>query len=225
VLNIKVDRLAELTDPERSAAIDLLTRRTQSMKMPFRLDKFLAADPELQLSPHHQPELRYQLWCASVNAEPSYVLGTWTWGKMPYFSFINLRGFLNFPEARGQILNELFRHTLEYHHAHGRFTFYYATRLRPFQKQHLLEAGELAPVRGIPVFERYDFTVEAELAPGAAPLFEYQSTMLQFLEGELGFWFKRGSLKPEFLLPYWESLTVKPLRDAGEKQTQKDVGR
>lgn len=207
MLNLKVDRLAQLTDPDRSAAIDLLKHRIQSMKMPFQLDKFLAKEPELQLTPKHQPELRYQLWCASVDNEPAYVLGTWTWGKMPYFSFINLRGFQNFPEARGQILNELFRHTLDYHHERGRFTFYYATRLRPFQKQHLVDLGELAPVRGIPLFNRYDFTVESELAPGAKPLFEYQATMLQFLGGELGFWLKRGSLKPEHLRPYWDALT------------------
>ncbi len=223
MLNIKVERLAQLTAPERSEVIDALTQQILKMKTPFRLEKFLAQEPSLQLSSEHAPELRYQLWCASVDRVPAYVLGTWTWGKMPYFSFVNLRGFQNFPEARGPILNELFRHTLEYHHAQGRFTFYYATRLRPYQMQHLRESGELAPVRGIPVFDRYHFSVETELRPGATPLFEYQATMLQFLEGELGFWFKRGSLKSEHLLSYWDALVVKPNREDG--LTGKDLGR
>jgi hypothetical protein len=143
---------------------------------------------------------RFELFVMCLDSRPRYTLGAVRWHKMPYFSLFDLRSLdpSQGPFLHREALNELFKACFQVMHEEGRFTYFYATRSRPFTRRHLGRSQELAPVRGLDVFDDYDFTIEDVVRRGEAPAYEYQDSLLGFLEDRaFDYWIKRGTLKME----------------------------
>lgn len=61
--------------------------------------------------------------------------------------------------------------------------------------RHIRNSGEIAPVRGMPIFDRYDFTIEAEVPIGVEPQYIYQQNLIRMTDRAYDYWLKRGTLK------------------------------
>ncbi len=205
---MNVDRVEATTfrvgDTNRSLELGLNeeTLRSQLAALPdtkkFKHEKYFAKDP------------LFELFFAGSASSFKYCLGIGRWRQMPYFSLLDFRNLQNertFVKADRRVLNQLFVDAFEYMHREGRFTFFYATRVRPFPVRHIRSSGEIAPVRGMPVFDRYDFTIETEVPIGAEPQYLYQQNLIRLSDRAYDYWLKRGTLKLNHLASYFRSLS------------------
>lgn len=201
---MSVDRDVEvfrLGDSERSTELEIRKEEVLSQ---------LAALPESKKFHHEKyftDDPLFELFFVGTPSNFKYCLGIGRWRQMPYFSLIDFR---NLQEEKGftrsdrQLLNRLFLDAFDFMHREGRFTFFYATRIRPFPQKYVMTNGEMAPVRGIPVFDRYDFTLEAVVPVGATPNYLYQQTLIRMVDRKFDYFVKRGTLNLKHLVPYIE---------------------
>lgn len=177
-----------------------------------RLRQLLAELPQDKLFNHEkyfQNDPLFELYIVSESSEIRYCLGIGRWRQMPYFSLLDFRNTLSdaaFRRRDRELLNSLFSNAFRDLHAEGKFTFFYATRVRPFPVRHLKSTGALAPVRGVPIFDRYDFAIEAEIPVGSVPLFPYQEVLVRLMSRSFDYWIKRGTLKLSHMTDYLPSL-------------------
>lgn len=154
----------------------------------------------------------FELFVKMVEGKPRYTLGIARWEKMPYFSLYDLRSlepstgpFLH----RGE-LNSLFRSCFQVLHSENRFTYFYATRSRTYTRKYLEGARELSPIRGLDIFDEYDFTLEGIVRTNDVPAFEYQRNLLGYEDRRFDYWIKRGTLKVEHLAAYLPVFGTEP---------------
>lgn len=173
----------------------------------LKIEKILKVLPQqyqVNLAKYLVDQSSRQLYIATLAGEPRYCLGTVNWLRMPAFSLLDLRSFE--PSGRTflhrSILNQLFAHAFEVMHRDHRFTFYYATRLRNEVKRMLKSGSDFAPVRGLELFENYDFTIEAVVRAGQHAKFEYQTHLLDFQNRNSDYLIKRGTLRMPFVAPF-----------------------
>jgi hypothetical protein len=121
---------------------------------------------------------------------------------MPYFTLLDFRSVQPQRVLRRADLNSLFEFVFHDMHQEGRFSFYYATRERVYQRRHLADERSLAPVRGLPVFDRYDILLEGAVLPGIEPAFANHRSLVNPSIGKVPYWIKRGSLKMRFVVDY-----------------------
>lgn len=179
---------------EESQLVSHLSKLTEPKK--FKYEKYFLKDP------------LFELFFVKSGTQFKYCLGIARWRQMPYFSLIDFRSLeqdMGFLKRDRDLLNQLFRGALDFMHNEQRFTYFYATRVRPLPSRQLRTSGMIAPVRGIPVFDRYDFTIEAEVPVGAAPKYPYQQSIVRQAERQFDYWIKRGTLKMKYLVPYIDS--------------------
>ncbi|MBN8539976.1 MAG: hypothetical protein J0L82_06280 [Deltaproteobacteria bacterium] len=151
----------------------------------------------------------FDLYFVSESSEIRYCLGIGRWRQMPYFSLLDFRNTLSdtpFRRRDRKLINSLFSTAFVDLHSEGKFTFVYATRVRPFPVRHLKSSGVLAPVRGVPIFDRYDFAIEAEVPIGGVPQFPYQEALIRLMSRSFDYWIKRGTLKLSYMAEYLPSL-------------------
>ncbi len=194
------------TKRSQELSIEEAKLRNQLAALPdtkkFKHDKYFAGDPLF--------ELFFSGTETGAGTTFKYCLGIGRWRQMPYFSLLDFRNLQEerpFTRADRKILNQLFVDAFELMHSEGRFTFFYATRVRPFPVRHIRNSGEIAPVRGMPIFDRYDFTIEAEVPIGAEPQYIYQQNLIRMTDRAYDYWLKRGTLKLGYLSNYFSSLS------------------
>lgn len=199
---IEVFRVADIQGSFDSSVNDEgLRARLESLpdKKKFKHEKYFTGDP------------LFELFFAGSGSAISYCLGIGRWRQMPYFSLLDFRNIgveRTFSRRDREVLNDLFAHALEFMHREGRYTFFYATRVRPFPVKRIRTAGEMAPVRGVSVFDRYDFTIEAEVLKGEEPHYPYQQSLIRLNDRAFDYWVKRGTLKMSHLAGYFPSLSI-----------------
>jgi hypothetical protein len=174
-----------------------------------RMLKELPHEKRFNHEKYFQDDPLLELYVVSENRRVRYCLGVGLWRQMPYFSLIDFRNTqidMPFRRQDRDLLNILFSNAFSDLHSQGKFTFVYATRVRPFPVRRLKSAGVLAPVRGVPVFDRYDFAIEAEIPIGTEPQFPYQQTLIRLMSRSFDYWIKRGTLKLSYMAEYLPSL-------------------
>jgi hypothetical protein len=188
-------RASALSEDQRNYLRRLLAELPQEKQ--FNHAKYFQDDPLLDL------------YLVSENRQIMYCLGIGRWQQMPYFNLLDFRNTQAdtlYRRRDRDLLNTLFSNSFSDLHREGKFTFMYATRVRPFPVRHLKSNGFLAPVRGVPVFDRYDFTIEAEIPIGAEPQFRYQLALVRLMSRSFDYWIKRGTLKLSYMADYLPSL-------------------
>lgn len=177
------------------------------------LQRLLAELPQQKRFNHEkyfQKDPVFDLYVVSENAQVRYCLGIGRWRQMPYFSLLDFRNTqaeAPFRRRDRELLNDLFAGAFRDLHAERRFTFFYATRVRPFPVRQLRVSGDLAPVRGVPTFARYDFAIEAEIPIDAELQFPYQKVLINLMSRSFDYWIKRGTLKLSYMSEFLPSLT------------------
>lgn len=169
----------------------------------------LPAEKQFNHEKYFKNDPLFELYIAVEAGVLRYCLGIGRWRQMPYFSLLDFRNtHIETPFRRGDrdLLNGLFSKAFEDLHQEGKFSFIYATRVRPFPVRRLKSSGELAPVRGVPVFDRYDFTIEAEIPIGVEPPYPYQQALVRLMSRSYDYWIKRGTLKLPYMAEYLKSL-------------------
>lgn len=188
-------RVSTLKQEQREFLMHLLAELPQEKR--FNHEKYFQNDP------------LFDLFFVSERGQVRYCLGIGRWRQMPYFSLLDFRNTQSetpFRRRDRELLDGLFESAFRELHAEGKFTFIYATRVRPFPIRHLRASGDLAPVRGVPVFDRYDFAIEAEVPVGAEPQFPYQKALINLMSRSFDYWIKRGTLKLSYMSDYLPSL-------------------
>ncbi len=168
----------------------------------FNYEKYFRNDP------------LFELYLAVEGGQLRYCLGIGRWRQMPYFSLLDFRNTQSdhpFRRRDREILNSLFSTAFADLHAEKKYSFIYATRVRPFPVRHLKSTGELAPVRGVPIFDRYDFAIEAEVPIGAMPQYSYQQALISLMSRSFDYWIKRGTLKLAYMAEFVPSLSKEDL--------------
>lgn len=200
----RVESAFRLGDTSRSQQLGINEQalRLKLSELPdhkkFKYEKYFADDP------------LFELFFSGTGSSFKYCLGIGRWRQMPYFSLLDFRNLQEerpFTKADRRILNQLFVDAFDFMHSEGRFTFFYATRVRPFPQRHIKQSGEIAPVRGMPIFDRYDFTIEAEVPIGTEPQYLYQQNLIRMTDRAYDYWLKRGTLKLRYISNYWPSLS------------------
>lgn len=174
-----------------------------------RLLAELPSEKRFNHEKYFQNDPLFDLYFVSDSGQVRYCLGIGRWRQMPYFSlldFRNTRAETPFRRRDRELLNELFESAFRDLHAEGKFTYFYATRVRPYPVRHLRSAGDLAPVRGVPVFNHYDFAIEAEVPIGAEPQYPYQKVLINLMSRSFDYWIKRGTLKLSHMAEFLPSL-------------------
>lgn len=143
-----------------------------------------------------------ELHVCYVDALPRFCFGLRRWTGMPYFSIFDFRSLQPEAYADRQSLNAFIEHVFNALHSEGRFTFIYSTRERAGQKRELVLRGSLAPIGHLPVFERYDLSIDAILPEGAIALYDYQRSLVNPEYQSGTYWIKRGTLKVNYILEY-----------------------
>lgn len=190
-----VHRTGALASDQQQAFKKVLAELPQEKR--FNHEKYFLNDP------------LFDLFFVSEGGQVRYCLGIGRWRQMPYFSLLDFRNTqaeTPFRRRDRELLNGLFERAFSELHAEGKFTYIYATRVRPFPLRHLKTSGDLAPVRGVPVFDRYDFAIEAEVPVGAEPQFPYQKALINLMSRSFDYWIKRGTLKLSYMADYLPSL-------------------
>ncbi len=171
-----------------------------------QLQKYLKirkGDGQINFAKYCQADAQFTLFLMASDGQPRYLLGTRRWDMMPYFSMFDFRS-LSPSSIVGdrKLLNVLFEETFKRMHADSRFTFFYATRARSLPSKALEMKGALAPLRGLPVFDRYDLTIDAIVPRGVVPEFDYQKSLLSLESRVSDYWIKRGTLKMKYLAEF-----------------------
>ncbi len=141
-----------------------------------------------------------------VDGRPRFCFGLRRWSSMPYFSIFDFRSLQPEAYADRQNLNAFFQLIFDRLHAERRFTFIYSTRERAGQKRELLQRGSLAPLGHLPVFARYEFSVDAIVPEGSKAGYDYQQSLVNPEYQSGTYWIKRGTLKVNFILDYLTEL-------------------
>lgn len=165
--------------------------------------KNLKGDERVDLDKYRRTDQKLTLFLLARDGQPRYLLGTRRWDQMPYFSMFDFRS-LSVGSSVGdrKLLNVLFEETFKRMHADSLFTFFYATRARSFPTKVLEVNGAIAPLRGLPVFDRYDLTIDGIVPRAVVPKFHYQQSLLSLETRPANYWIKRGTLKMQYLAEF-----------------------
>ncbi len=165
--------------------------------------KNLKGDKKVDIDKYRRDDHKLTLFLLARDGQPRYLLGTRRWDQMPYFSMFDFRS-LSATSSVGdrKLLNILFEEAFKRMHADSLFTFFYATRARSLPSKALEVNGALAPLRGLPVFDCYDLTIDAVVPRDVVPKFHYQKSLLSLETRRADYWIKRGTLKMEYLAEF-----------------------